>query len=170
MSKRSNLIFRFFILIFISCIFVIGCTTTKKGTKSSGSDNSISQEAKQVIKEARSFTGTPYKFGGTSRAGMDCSGLLLISYQKVGKKVPRTSEEQYKLGKPLKENQILPGDWLFFSKKKGSKKIAHVGLVTEVKASKNIQFIHSTTKLGVVEDNLYAPYYYEIFLGARRPF
>jgi cell wall-associated NlpC family hydrolase len=67
-------------------------------------------------------------------------------------------------------NELQPGDLVFFSKKKGRRKITHVGMVTEVKRGKNVQFIHSSTKLGVVENNLLSNYYRGIFVKARRPF
>jgi cell wall-associated NlpC family hydrolase len=101
---------------------------------------------------------------------MDCSGLLCVSYQKAGLDIPRTSAEQSKFGKPIKFNELQPGDLVFFSKKKGRKKITHVGMVTSVNRGKDIQFIHSSTKLGVVENNLLSGYYKDIFVKARRPF
>jgi probable lipoprotein NlpC len=127
-------------------------------------------ETRKLIKAARSYRGTPYLFGGMSKSGIDCSGLLVSSYREVGKKIPRSTAEQIKWGKAVKKEELIPGDWLFFAEKKGSKKVAHVGLVTEVNGDDDVQFIHSSTKLGVVEDNLYAPYYLILFLQARRPF
>jgi cell wall-associated NlpC family hydrolase len=66
--------------------------------------------------------------------------------------------------------ELKPGDLVFFSKKKGRKKITHVGMVTSVQNRKEIRFIHSSTKLGVVENNLMSNYYQGIFVKARRPF
>ena len=101
---------------------------------------------------------------------MDCSGLLCVSYQRAGLDLPRTSSEQSKFGKPVKLNELKPGDLVFFSKKKGRRKITHVGMVTTVKKRDDVRFIHSSTKLGVVENNLMSNYYRGIFVKARRPF
>jgi len=136
-----------------------------KGKKDKGND-----KVSVVIKAARSYTGTPYKYGGTTRSGMDCSALLMNSFKAANINLPRTSELQSKYGKPVRLEELKKGDLVFFSGKKGSKKIKHVGMVTEVKGKKDIKFIHASTKLGVVESDLYAPYYISIYVKAMRPF
>lgn len=82
--------------------------------------------------------------------------------------LPRISREQSKVGKKIKIKDIQPGDLVFFSPRKGSNKITHVGLVTEVKGSGEILFIHASTKAGVVESNLFSPWYRKIFVKAVR--
>lgn len=96
--------------------------------------------------------------------------MLCVSYKSAGLSLPRTSAEQSKFGKPVKLGALEPGDLVFFSKKKGRKKITHVGMVTMVRNKKDIRFIHSSTKLGVVENNLMSNYYRGVFVKARRPF
>ena len=143
-------------------------TTTKEKKEKKSSSKEAQGQASKVIKTARSYIGTSYRFGGTTRAGLDCSGLMLLSFQSVEIKLPRNSEAQSKVGQPVAERDLRPGDLLFFSDRKGHKKVTHVGLVTEVKDEQNIKFIHSTTKLGVVENNLKSEIYYPIFLKAMR--
>ncbi len=121
-----------------------------------------------LITTARSYTGTPYKWGGTTRAGMDCSGLLVNSFSAIDFDLPRTSEAQSKSGKRVPKDEIKPGDLLFFATGKKKRKINHVGLVTEVRSRQNIKFIHASTSLGVVESNLQAEYYAKRFRQARR--
>ena len=126
-------------------------------------------EAEMVITTARTFLGTPYKYGGTTRSGMDCSGLLLNSFKAVNVDLPRSSEAQSKVGKEIKKmNDLEPGDLVFFATGKSKVTVTHVGLVTDVKSKDNIKFIHSSSSLGVVETNLYAEYYLKRFRGARR--
>jgi probable lipoprotein NlpC len=126
-------------------------------------------EVETVITTARTFIGTPYKYGGTSRSGMDCSGLLLNSFKAVNVNLPRSSVEQSKVGKEIKKmNDLEPGDLVFFATGKSKVTVTHVGLVTDVKSRDNIKFIHSSSSLGVVETNLYAEYYLKRFRGARR--
>ena len=124
----------------------------------------------QVVTTARSYIGTPYKWGGTSRAGMDCSGLLVTSFRVVKIELPRTSAEQSKYGKKVSLYELEPGDLVFFAAKKGRGKITHVGLVTEVRGKKEVMFIHSSSSLGVIENNLHSDYYRKIFIKAQRPF
>lgn len=126
-------------------------------------------EVSTVITTARTFLGTPYKYGGTTRSGMDCSGLLLNSFNAVNVSLPRSSAAQSKVGKEIRKmNDLEPGDLVFFATGKKKDEITHVGLVTDVKSKDNIKFIHSSSSLGVVETNLYAEYYLKRFRGARR--
>lgn len=148
---------------FALVVFLFGCATSKNR-------NTVDPKIETAIATARSYTGTPYRYGGTSKRGMDCSGLLCVSYQSAGLALPRTSSEQSKFGKPIKIDELKPGDLVFFSKKKGRRKITHVGMVTTIKKTNDIRFIHSSTKLGVVENNLMSDYYHGIFVKARRPF
>jgi cell wall-associated NlpC family hydrolase len=150
-------------LFLIVAVVGISCVSSKNR-------NTVDNKVETAISTARSYTGTPYRYGGTSKRGMDCSGLLCVSYQSAGLSLPRTSSEQSKFGKPVKLNELKPGDLVFFSKKKGRKKITHVGMVTDIKKRDDIRFIHSSTKLGVVENNLMSNYYRGVFVKARRPF
>lgn len=130
----------------------------------------LKTQQQQVIATARSFMGTPYKWGGTTRSGMDCSGLLVCSFRAAKIELPRTSADQSQYGKKVSINELQPGDLVFFSAKKGRGKISHVGMVTEVRGRQEVMFIHASSSLGVVENNLHADYYRKIFVKAQRPF
>lgn len=127
-----------------------------------------SAELSQIITTARSFTGTPYMNGGTTRAGMDCSGLTQAAYQSVGRTLPRSSNEQSVIGRLIQSTDLKQGDLVFFTDRKGNTRITHVGMVTEVESREKIKFIHATNSLGVVENNLKQPYWYNLFLKAIR--
>ena len=142
-------------------IILFGCAGSKKA-------RIREQKIDKVIQTARSYTGTPYKWGGTTRSGMDCSGLLIRSFQSIDVTIPRTSADQSKYGKRIKVEDVEPGDLLFFATSKKKRKITHVGLVTSVKRKNNIRFIHSSSSLGVVETNLFSKYYIKRFRFARR--
>jgi probable lipoprotein NlpC len=142
-------------------VFLISCASTKKATVRD-------EKASQVISSARSYLGTPYKYGGTTRAGMDCSGLLINAFREINISLPRSSADQSKVGQEVKMSELQPGDLVFFATGKKKKQITHVGLVTEVKSKNEVKFIHASSKVGVVEVNIYSDYYQKAYRGARR--
>lgn len=82
-------------------------------------------DREDVLREAESWLGTPYRYGGSSRDGVDCSGLTLRVFEKFGLALPRTAAEQYGIGRSTEEPQ--PGD-LAFGDYTGSETIEHVGV------------------------------------------
>ena len=68
----------------------------------------------EVIESARSYQGTPYLYGGTTRLGLDCSGLLQLAFGEAGVSIPRSSNEQAVWGEPVKATDLQPGDLVFF--------------------------------------------------------
>jgi probable lipoprotein NlpC len=153
----------YIIISVILSMFAASCGSVKKS-------KSRNQSIDTVISTARSFVGTPYRFGGTTRAGMDCSGLIYNSFLVAGIEFPRSSREQAKMGKAIGIHDLQPGDLVFFSAGRNKKTITHVGLVTEVRGKNNVQFIHASSSLGVVENNLFSDYYRRIYVKAVRPF
>ena len=134
---------------------------------SCGNKMSKREKTEVVIAKARSYSGTPYKWGGTTSKGMDCSGLLLNSFSAIDYSIPRTSAEQKKIGSRVGKNEIKKGDLLFFATSKKKRKVTHVGLVTEVQGKK-VTFIHASTSKGVTESSLGNAYWEKRFKQARR--
>lgn len=139
-------------------LLLVGCAGNLARTK----------KVETVVQTARSYNGTPYKFGGTTRVGLDCSALILHAYRSVGVEMPRVSADQAKQGGKVKLRELQPGDLVFFATGKKKRQVTHAGIVTTVRGKKDIRFIHASTSIGVTESNLYSPYYIQRFLRARR--
>jgi cell wall-associated NlpC family hydrolase len=119
-------------------------------------------EAVPLIQTARSQLGIPYRAGGNSpRTGFDCSGFTQWVFEQHDMALPRQSFDQYRVGQPVKMEQLQQGDLIFFDiEKKGA---SHVGIY-EVEG----WFIHCSSPGGRVrEDNLTEKYWRKHFLGAR---
>lgn len=169
----------YFIVLGISICFLVSCKSSKtkpsevnqnKKHKESAKGNihENNEKVDKVIAATRSYIGTPYKYGGTSRAGFDCSGLMWICFKEANIDLPRTSTEQSKIGTAIAYKDLKPGDLVFFTDKKGGSKVVHVGIVSKVNGVRDVKFIHSSTKLGVVESDLYVSYYESILIKANR--
>ena len=122
-----------------------------------------------AIATARTFLGTKHVTGGTTKAGIDCSGLSSVSYGTVGLKIPRSSVEQAKYGKPIDKNNLQPGDLVFFATDDSRPTVVtHVGIVTKGGTGTQAFMIHASTSRGVVEEQLFSDYYTKRFLNAMR--
>lgn len=117
-----------------------------------------------VVQAAYAFRGTRYVMGGTSRSGFDCSGFVrYILGATGGVALPRTATEQYYHGAPIPNNQLQPGDLVFF-KNTYKHGISHVGIYAGAG-----KFIHAANAhKGVRMDSLSDSYYVSHYAGARR--
>ena len=126
--------------------------------------NAIPQRDANVWRAAAEpWIGTPYRLGGISREGIDCSGFAWVLHSEVSRrKLPRTTTGQWRASAPVNVNQLRPGDLLFFNTT--GKGISHVGVFME-----GDQFVHASTSRGVMYSSASEPYWAASFLGARRP-
>jgi len=123
----------------------------------------LSTRTKQLVEQAMTFLGTPYRRGGTSRQGVDCSGLVGVLYGQQGLEMPRTAAEQFAGGTPVALGDLQPGDLVFFrdTYKRG---ISHVGIFLG-----EGRFIHAAGhRRGTIVSELSRPYYRNRYAGARR--
>jgi cell wall-associated NlpC family hydrolase len=119
----------------------------------------------RLAETAKHYLGIPYRFGGMSRRGTDCSGLVCMIYREVSHaKLPRSTGKLRKIGRVISLQQAKSGDLVFF---RGGAfgRINHVGLYLSGR-----KFIHASTKLGVAYGSLDDAYYREHFVEARRIF
>ncbi len=158
------------LLIFLST-FLISCGSSRKTTTTTRVENSSkktnSKKSEAIVKYAKTFNGTKYKFGGTTKKGMDCSGLIYTSYKEEGIMMPRVSRDMATKGKRISLSKTNKGDLLFFKTNKNKNTINHVGLVIENKQGK-IFFIHATSSLGVIISSLDERYWKNSFVEVRK--
>ena len=149
-------------LFFTLLIFLSSCISQKKISKTN--------RVNSVIGNARTYIGTPYKWGGNDKRGIDCSGLLVRSFESVGMKLPRTTSQQIDLGKKVSLKKSKEGDLVFFAFGKSKRKVTHVGLVSNRKNNSDIKFIHASSSKGVIETQLIRDYYLNRIRKIKRVF
>lgn len=140
-------------------------TESDEGNFVSDNDDT-SYFVKQLIRSAMQYEGVRYRGGGTTTAGMDCSGLVSTVFKTHDISLPRSSRDMSKVGQKLKLRDVKKGDLVFF-KTSNRGVINHVGLVTEVRGEE-ILFIHSSVQRGVIISSTKEPYYQRTFAQANR--
>ena len=122
-------------------------------------------KALAALKEAQKYTGTPYKWGGsTPQTGFDCSGLVQWAYAQAGVQIPRVTDAQIAAtnGTAVRRSELLPGDLVFFRDASGY--VHHVGI-----SMGGDKFLHAPHTGDVVKvSSLDEPYYSQQFTGGRR--
>lgn len=124
-------------------------------------------KAEEIIETALGYSGVRYKYGGTTKRGMDCSGLLYVSFSEHDISIPRISHQIFDQADPIKMKEVTKGDLLFFKTNRRGKRINHVGLVVDIQDDE-IKFIHSTTSRGVIVSSLKEGYWNSAFVKAAR--
>ena len=116
-----------------------------------------------LIAEVRSYLGTPYRYGGSDRSGMDCSGLVVRLYRDVcNLHLPHRTIALFRMGTAVSFRSLEPGDLIFFREAPGLEP-SHVGVYTG-----NGRFIHASGSRGVISSRLSESYYRRRYAGARR--
>ncbi|HAM39700.1 MAG TPA: hypothetical protein DCP53_09965 [Elusimicrobia bacterium] len=120
----------------------------------------------ELINFAFEFLGVKYKYGGVDpEKGIDCSYFVQTVYKSLGTVLPRTSRLQFKIGKKIGKDELMPGDLVFFRKYLSGSRINHVGMYIG-----NDEFIHASYGAKKVTiSSLNEIYYKNRFMGARRP-
>jgi len=164
------------ILLLVLCVSFGSCNSSK-GIKTKKSKTTKvnkrtatpkpSKTIESIIDYAQTFEGTRYKYGGTTKRGMDCSGLVVVAFQKENINLPRTTGDLKNTGEWIDLKNVKKGDLLFFATKKNNRKVNHVGIVTKSRPG-YVEFIHSTSSKGVITSNLSERYWYSAYVQARR--
>jgi lipoprotein Spr len=167
--KKNKLKYLQLLQVILIVFFFISCSSNKK---LSSKKNDVKNNNEIVIKYAEllntekkkitnlklygfinDWYGTPYKYGGSNKLGIDCSGFVNLFYNEVfNKKIPRTVNEIYLNSIEINRNDINEGDFIFF--KIESKKVSHIGIYLI-----NDKFVHASTKKGIMISDLNEPYF-----------
>lgn len=115
----------------------------------------------KLFKTIDDWYGTRYRYGGTTKTGIDCSAFVRAVYSAAfGIALPRTAREQYRSVDHISSTELKEGDLVFFNTTGG---VSHVGMYLS-----NNKFVHASSGRGVVVSDLYDTYYISRYLGAGR--
>ena len=172
-----------FILV-ISSLLLFSCGSTKKVVERDPYKKSVAKDASlktyesnfsgsnssainKILKDAEKYIGAPYKYGGNTSSGFDCSGYTVKVFNENNAQLPRRSEDQSNTGKEISIKDTKPGDLLFFATSGGTK-VSHVGIVHDIGKDGEVKFIHASTSKGVIISSLNEKYWNKAYLFARR--
>lgn len=119
-----------------------------------------------ILTEAETYLGTPYRYGGTTRNGIDCSAFVLSVFGAAASlTLPRVAALQAQEGESIDRTELQKGDLVFFSH---GRRISHVGIVESISEDGDIKFIHAATSRGVMVSSLSDSYWGPKFRFAKR--
>lgn len=149
------------LVLFLSMLVLsTSCSSSKRGKTANRNktERAKTSDASAVLFAfVEDWKGVPYKYGGTSKSGVDCSGFVGILYQEVyNRNVPRTTGQLSTTSASVSQTKLSEGDLVFFDI--NGKKNAHVGVYL-----RNGEFVHASSSKGVVVSSLQNPYYKEAF-------
>src|ERR1700761_9293015 len=171
----SKYTYRLTIMFFVAALSITSCKSKKPVLKGSPGEVVKPQDFiadkyavimdvnKSDIQNGRLYnfieewTGTPYRFGGLDKNGIDCSGLAYLLEQQVyGVNIPRMTSQQINVIKRKYEDELQEGDLVFFDY--DGKKFSHVGIYLQ-----NGYYVHASSTKGVMILKLHDPYTYKYF-------
>jgi len=115
----------------------------------------------RLLEHVDEWYGTRYRYGGTTKSGIDCSAFVQAVYLSAfALSLPRTARDQYRNSRIISATEMKTGDLVFFNTTGG---ISHVGIYLQ-----NNKFIHSSTSQGVIVSDMFDPYYLKHFIGIGR--
>jgi cell wall-associated NlpC family hydrolase len=145
---------------------VIGDTINNIGAGGS-SINTKKIKLDALLKKARSYYGVPYRTGGTTSSGMDCSGFVQTSFKAIGVNLPRVSRDQARAGTAVRKDALQAGDLVFFATGTPGR-VNHVGIVTNASNKNSIKFIHASSSRGIMETSMAINYWQRSYMNGKR--
>lgn len=172
------MIYRIFFPLII-CVAMVGCIGLKPSPRYTSKSNRTQKSSKKVnvkklvkvssfegkylIQQIENYLGVRYKWGGSTSAGMDCSGFVKTVFENsVDIELPHNARQLFNLGTQTEENTLTFGDLVFF-RNVGARGISHVGIYLA-----DYNFVHASSKRGVIVSNIKSKYYQERYVAAKR--
>ncbi|MEQ9546139.1 MAG: NlpC/P60 family protein [Marinobacter sp.] len=161
--------FRYISILCLSVLTLAGCASNQQFPAEhnnevadfSAEPSQDSAKAEKLWQVFKRYQGAPYRYGGTSANGFDCSGFILTAYQEgLGKQLPRTTSQMLAHGDSVPPDNIEPGDLVFF---RIGGKDQHAGIYMG-----DDRFIHASTSIGVTQSSMNGYYWKGRFTQARR--
>ncbi|AXI99672.1 lipoprotein Spr/probable lipoprotein NlpC [Cyclonatronum proteinivorum] len=152
---KSNSLPLLLLSLFGLSLFLGGCGS------SSGSRSDSRQVEQRLMQQYQQWRGTPYRLGGITQQGVDCSAFVMLVFRNgFGVEIPRTTDQQMRHGTRIRPQQLRVGDLVFFQTGRNTR---HVGIVLS-----GGRFMHASTSQGVIIDELNQAYWQQRFTVARR--
>jgi cell wall-associated NlpC family hydrolase len=155
-SKTVRLQFLLLVVVFSGCSSLPESnkhdTTNIKYQKLNSVKTTQTEIKKRLLSQYHEWQGVPYKFGGMSKSGVDCSGFVYLTFQqKFNRIIARTTKQMIKAGNKISKFKMLVGDLIFFKTKVNER---HVGIYLG-----GDEFMHASASQGVTISNLSNPYW-----------
>lgn len=145
----------------LACLILAGCSSQTPPPSGRLSDSIV--VVAKLNEQLNQWNGTPYRYGGLDRNGVDCSGFVYRTFRdRFDMQLPRSTEQQTELGTKVSRDELLPGDLVFFKTGSGQNGL-HVGIYDT-----DDQFIHASTSRGVTRSSLNNSYWRKVYWQARR--
>ena len=142
-----------------AALILAGCSSHRAPPPNPRLADSITVVA-NLNEQLRSWRGAPYRYGGMTPRGVDCSGFVVRTFRdKFALQLPRETREQAEIGTRIDKRDLLPGDLVFFRTRAGM----HVGFYDT-----DHNFLHASSSQGVMRSSLDNPYWESAFYQARR--
>ncbi len=168
-----HLSYKILVIIAVFAALLCSCSSSRKALKSETKtgrgdfdingymkhQHSLDSDTRALFKEAASWLGTPYKYGGDKKGiGADCSGFVMRVFKDVLEiNLPRTSAQMAEYCKKITKPR--PGDLVFFATGKDKHRVSHVGIMLD-----DTHFIHTSSSKGVIVSSVSSPYYTRTFI------
>jgi len=146
----------------LSALLLVGCQSQMSESPHYASGLSDPAYARSALYEQyQQWQGVPYRTGGESRRGVDCSAFMQLTFrEQFAMQLPRDTDSQAHIGRTISSRQLRPGDLVFFNIGRSTR---HVGVMVE----KN-KFLHASSSKGVMISDLNQPYWQRYYWQARR--
>ncbi len=145
----------------LASLILVGCSSHAPPPSGRLSDSIV--VVAQLNEQLRQWYGTPYRYGGLDRGGVDCSGFVYRTFSdRFDMQLPRSTAQQTGLGTKVSRDELMPGDLVFFKTGSGENGL-HVGIYDT-----NDEFIHASTSKGVTRSSLNNVYWRKVYWQARR--